>query len=193
MKLNKRSIAQKVSESFADKVFASSFRSEYNDSGNEDVFEVCNTCFDNINKEGKVPTICLNNGLHFPDIPECLKDLTVLEERLCAPRIPFMRIFSLGYERQSWLKSRVVNVSISVHTTVSTLPRTYDESHTVQLNLKRTMSYPHNYVCETIRPARVLKAVEYLVTTDLFTRNGVLNGRFSSRIKEESISKKTLM
>lgn len=38
----------------------------------------------------------------------------------------------------------------------------------------RKIAYKQNYMCETIRPARVLKAVEYLVTTDLFKRNAAV-------------------
>jgi len=59
----------------------------------------CNTCRQGVSKS-RIPSLCLSNGFDFPEIPECLKNLTCLEERLISPRILFMRIISLGYERQ---------------------------------------------------------------------------------------------
>jgi hypothetical protein len=54
----------------------------------------------------KVPNLCLSNGLAFYEIPDCLKILTELEERLISPRIPFMVIRSLGYSKQFGLKPK---------------------------------------------------------------------------------------
>lgn len=67
-------------------------------------------------------------------IPRELEGLTVLEERLVAPRLPFMRIVSLGYERQSGIKGAVVNVPISLNqTVVQLLPRSFDNCEVVHL------------------------------------------------------------
>lgn len=135
--LNKSNISAKYTEDFANETFALSFISQngMNDNDNGDAddqninnddrdYNFCKNCHNNINKDGKFPNICLNKGvfdtelredqkgLHFPKVPEWLKGLTVLEERLCAPRIPFMRICSLGYEKQIGLKGAVVNIPV---------------------------------------------------------------------------------
>ena len=56
---------------------------------------VCKTCYDSI-RANKNPTIRLLNGLMLPKIPEALKNLTKIEERLISPRIPFLQIKTLG-------------------------------------------------------------------------------------------------
>ncbi len=48
----------------------------------------------------------MDNGLHLPEIPEELKDLTETEERL-----PFMQIKELKHvDKQYGLKGNIVNV-----------------------------------------------------------------------------------
>jgi len=99
-------------------------------------YQFCSTCRQGVSK-GRIPSLCLSNGFDFPEIPECLKILTCLEERLISPRIPFMRIISLGYERQCGIRGAVVNVPISLPDTVSVLLRTFDSTHVIQVHLKR--------------------------------------------------------
>jgi len=114
-------------------------------------------------------------GYH-PEIPEYLKNLTCLEERLISPRIPFMRIIPLGYERQCGIRGAVVNVPISVPDTVSVLQRTFDLTHVIRVHLKRKLEYSHNFMTETIRPARVIQAMRYLVNTELYRHNISFDG-----------------
>ena len=71
--------------------------------------------------------ICLANGLDFPEIPDCLKGLTPIEERLIMPKLPFMTIRPLGYQGQSLLKGAVVNIPISVNNIVGS----FDEAHVI--------------------------------------------------------------
>ena len=59
-------------------------------------------------------------------------------------------------------------------TTVKRLPRNFSDSHTIQLHLKRKMEYMHNYMCETIRPQRVRRAVEYLIPIPLYSSEATL-------------------
>ena len=47
---------------------------------------VCNTCAGYI-KQGKIPTMCLSNGLEFDVIPKTVKILTTMEERMICPRL----------------------------------------------------------------------------------------------------------
>jgi len=99
-------------------------------------YQFCSTRRQGVFK-GRIPSLCLSNCFDFPEIPECLKNLTCLEERLISLRIPFMRILSLGYERQCGIRGAVVSVPISVPDTVSLLPRTFDSTHVIQVHLKR--------------------------------------------------------
>lgn len=95
----------------------------------------CMTCAKYVQK-GEVPPLCLSNGLDLPVVPECFKKLSPLEERFCALCIPFMQIKSLGHERQCGLKGQIVNVPIPIDSVVKALPRTLDETCTIQLHLK---------------------------------------------------------
>ena len=59
---------------------------------------ICRTCRTSVAR-GKIPRLAIVNGFRFPEIPPQLKDLTPLEERLCALRIPFMNIRPLIQRR----------------------------------------------------------------------------------------------
>ena len=96
--------------------------------------KLCVTCRKDI-MSNKVPNISLSNGLAFYEVPDCLKVLTKLEERLISPRIPFMVIRSLGFCKQFGLKGNLVNVPMNVDTNVSVLPRSFSDTHTIQLKL----------------------------------------------------------
>ncbi|CAF4566055.1 unnamed protein product, partial [Rotaria socialis] len=67
------------------------------------IVKLCVTCRKDI-MLNKVPNLCLSNGLAFYEVPDCLKILTELEERLISPRIPFMVIRTLGFCKQFGLK-----------------------------------------------------------------------------------------
>jgi hypothetical protein len=102
------------------------------------IIKLCVTCKKDI-MLNKVPNLCLSNGLAFYEIPDCLKILTELEERLISPRIPFMVIRTLGFCKQFGLKGNLVNVPMNVDTNVSILPRTFSDTHTILLKLMRQM------------------------------------------------------
>ncbi len=102
------------------------------------IIKLCVTCRKDI-MSNKIPNLCLSNYLAFYEIPDCLKILTELEERLISPRIPFMVIRSLGYFKQFGLKGNLVNVPMNVDTNVSILPRIFSDSQTIQLKLMRQM------------------------------------------------------
>ena len=85
-------------------------------------YNFCATCKNAIVKKN-VPKICLANGLDFPEIPDCLKDLTPIEERLIMPRLSFITIRPLGFQGQNSLKGAVVNIPISINNIVTSLPK----------------------------------------------------------------------
>jgi PIF1-like helicase/Helitron helicase-like domain at N-terminus/UvrD-like helicase C-terminal domain len=134
---------------------------------------LCMTCRRDL-LNGLIPRLCLYNGLEFPEIPEELCGLTQLEERLVSPRIPFMQIRPLSYvDKQYGLKGSVVNVMVNVDSSVSILPRSFDETHTVQLKLKRMMRHTSDYMYEVIRPQKVYLAAKYLVAQELYRNEEV--------------------
>lgn len=118
--------------------------------------------------KNKIPLLSLSNGLELPEVPESLKKLTRLEERLCAPRIPFMQIRALGIDKQKGLRGQIVNIPISMDTALSVLPRNVSESQTILLKIKRKLAYDHDYMREIINIQNVLKAMEYLLETPLY-------------------------
>ncbi|CAF4125803.1 unnamed protein product, partial [Rotaria sordida] len=137
------------------------------------IIKLCVTCRKDI-MLNKVPNLCLSNGLAFYEIPDCLKTLTELEERLISPRIPFMVIRSLGYSKQFGLKGNLVNVPMNIDTNVSILPRTFSDTQTIQLKLMRQMKNKNAFMYETIRPKVVHTAVKYLVEQELYKDEGIV-------------------
>ncbi|CAF4487501.1 unnamed protein product [Rotaria sp. Silwood2] len=137
------------------------------------IIKLCVTCRKDI-MSNKVPNLCLSNGLAFYEIPDCLKILTELEERLISPRIPFMVIRTLGFCKQFGLKGNLVNVPMNVDTNVSVLPRKFSDTHTIQLKLMRQMKNKNAFMYETIRPKVVHTAVKYLVEQELYKGEGII-------------------
>jgi hypothetical protein len=103
-----------------------------------------------------------------------LQDLSPLEERLVAARLPFMQIRLLGSEHQSSLKGNVVNVENDLDICAEVLPRSFNDMSTVQVQLMRRMHYKHPYMYETIRPGKVYQAAKYLVNTQLYQDEDVV-------------------
>ena len=123
---------------------------------------ICNTCVFNIRK-GKVPNSVIN-GMRFPQKPQEL-NLSNLEERLIALRIPFMQIRALNSGGQFSLKGSVVNVPTDVEPTIRALPRLQNESETIPVKLKRMKELKHAVETENVRPVAVMTVLQTLVNT----------------------------
>ena len=130
---------------------------------------ICSTCHSNLS-DGKLPVCSKANKMGFPVKPQCL-NLTPLEERLISPRIPFMQIRELPRGGQLSIHGNVVNVPADVNSTVSTLPRSINESQTIPVKLNRRLSYKHHYQFQDVRPRKVLEAAKYLVKTSQLFQN----------------------
>ena len=124
--------------------------------------QLCITCSSSVAK-GKVPKLCLANGLDFPPIPYELKGLSQLEHRLVSARIPFMQLRELKPTTQLGIKGNIVNVPIDIEESVSILPREFDRTSTIQLAFKRRLRYKGSFIREWIRPHAVYQAAKYLV------------------------------
>ena len=54
----------------------------------------------------KIPKIALSNKLEFNVIAPCIEQLNDVEERMCSPRIAFIRIRPLAWDAQKGNKTR---------------------------------------------------------------------------------------
>ena len=113
------------------------------------------------------------NGLKFLEVPSSVKQLSDLEERMVAPYINFMQIRplkSFTLNPQLGAKGSVVNIPIEISDMLTVLPRSFDEMATIQIQLKRKLEHKSNYMFETIRPAKVCEALQYLISTALYRK-----------------------
>jgi len=159
MSLNK--ILDKHDQSFVDKIF--------NVSNSENW--VCRTCHVYIQK-GQVPRLALSNGLDFPEIPDVLKDLTTLEERLVALRLPFLQIRTLGVDRQCGMKGNVVHIPNDLDTSVACIPRREDQASIIPVILVRRLDHEKPYLFQMVRPVKIYEAAKYLLTTPIYKEEG---------------------
>jgi hypothetical protein len=136
-------------------------------------YKLCETCFRDY-RRNQVPRLALANGIDFPEVPSVLKDLTTLEERLCALRLPFMQIRSLGVDGQCGIRGNVVHIENELDMTVSVLPRTEDLSAVIPVGLVRHLDHQRPYLFQEIRPAKVYQAAKYLVTTPIYREEGAV-------------------
>ncbi|KAK3917548.1 DNA-binding transcriptional regulator NtrC [Frankliniella fusca] len=122
-----------------------------------------------------IPNNALVNGVAFPEIPDVLKGLTQLEERLLAVRQPFMKIVELSKYAgpQYGLKGSCVNVPTDLNDTVNVLPRNLNESETIIVKLQKRMQDKIPYINEVIRPHKVYKAAEYLTSTEMYMKHNI--------------------
>ena len=148
--------------------------------------QLCITCSSSVAK-GKVPKLCLANGLDFPPIPYELKGLSQLEHRLVSARIPFMQLRELKPTTQLGIKGNIVNVPIDIEESVSILPREFDRTSTIQLAFKRRLRYKGSFIREWIRPHAVYQAAKYLVGQTLYKEEGIgVSLDFLARHQQES-------
>jgi len=127
-----------------------------------------------------------SHGLRFEPLPECLKGLTETEERLLSPRIPFKIIRSYGITKQNELHGNIVNVPMDVQETLKKLPRAINENQTCLFKWKRMMKYKNAYLCEYIRPFKVMQAFEYLQKTELYKENNITISEDWKNIDQDS-------
>lgn len=115
-------------------------------------------------KGKKIPPCSSMHGLKFPVKPSEL-DLTQLEERLCAPRIPFMQLREKPKGVKLSITGNVVNVPADVTPTVKKLPRVLSQNETIPLKFKRSLNSKHSVAFERIRQNKVKAAAKWLIKT----------------------------
>ena len=133
-------------------------------------YYLCQTCYEYALNE-EIPSRCYNDksGLRFPVVDQRILNLNELEIRLVSPRLAFQQIRSLGWDNQKGIRGNIVNVPIDIPKTITSLPRSFDEAETIQLNFKRRQTYNQNLIKEnSISRTQIMKALEFLITTPLF-------------------------
>lgn len=136
-------------------------------------FWICRTCKDHVLILNHTPPLSLANNLAFPDIDPIILSLNETEERLCSPRIPFIRIMPLKWDQQKGLRGNVVNVPVDVTNTVEMLPRIYEDTSTIQVNLMRRMNYTKAYMCNIVNQYKVGQALRILKNSEIFVKLGI--------------------
>lgn len=125
-------------------------------------------------KGNKVPTIALMKGLHFPNKVPNIEKMTRLEERLVAPRHFFQSIFThKGLTGQYKSKGGIVNVPVTVDTTVRSLPRNLDSTNTIHVGLARKLSFKKDYIKGNIDSNLVWEVAHYLKSRSLFIKHDI--------------------
>ena len=99
---------------------------------------VCHTCSASVMR-GRYPKNSIANGNKFPPIPAELKELTVLENRILSPRIPFMWIRRLQGSLMPSIKGSLTCIPADIVTSIQALPSCNNETETVRAGLKKRL------------------------------------------------------
>ena len=107
---------------------------------------ICKSC-KNYLRKGKLPKLCIYNGLGVDPLESPDMKLTELENNLIARNIIFQKIHKLPKSRWSGTHDRLVNVPVGpqdVLNTIESLPRTPAEAGIIPIipvKLKRKLEY----------------------------------------------------
>ncbi|KAH7945022.1 hypothetical protein HPB49_004958 [Dermacentor silvarum] len=113
------------------------FSAPGNNTGDFLQFAVCSACKEALTS-GKVPVMSVSNGYRYPPKPEPFPALNPVEERIIAPRLPFMSIYRLTHGNgQYGIKGQVVNVPIEGQELVQCLPRNVPDDAVIDVHIKR--------------------------------------------------------
>ena len=135
---------------------------------------ICITCHRSL-KQGRLPARAKANNLELEDIPAELSDLNVLEKRLVCLRIPFMKMVALPRGKQRAIHGPAVNVPTSLAPLCTLLPRLPSQVQLVPLKLKRRLSYRGHYMYDYVRPAKVLVALQWLMSNNPLYHDVLIN------------------
>ena len=100
--------------------------------------------------------------MDLEEIPDELKDLNNLELHTICKRILFMKLVKLPRGKQKGIKGAAVNVPADLGPACCLRPRIPTDAHIISLKLKRKLQYKQAYLHDTIRPEKVIAALQYL-------------------------------
>ena len=117
---------------------------------------------------GKMPKLCVKNGLGIDVIEDEDLMLSELENNLIARNIIFQKIHKLPKSRWKGTHDRLVNVPVApedILNTVQSLPRTPAEAGIIPIipvNLKRKLEYKTTHLSQLIDTNKIFKYLKYL-------------------------------
>ncbi|KAG0433476.1 hypothetical protein HPB47_019887 [Ixodes persulcatus] len=130
--------------------------------------KICYSCKDSL-VAGKVPPMSVSYGYTYPPKPDHLPPLNLVEERLIAPRLPFMSIRRLTHGNgQYGIKGQVVNVPINVPTTVQCLPRNIPDDVAIDVHLKRRLVCKPSYKRGLVKKRNIHEWLKHLEHSPLY-------------------------
>ena len=135
---------------------------------------ICQTCHNDL-KKGVLPAQAVANGLEVPAVPEALKGLTRLEVRCIALRIPFMNIRALRKGGLGKISGPCINVPVSLEPIAEVLPRVPQDTELILLKFKRMLLSKSNYLCDYIRPQKVMCALRWLKENNSLYRDVIID------------------
>ncbi|MDD9361358.1 MAG: hypothetical protein PV344_00265, partial [Anaplasma sp.] len=131
-------------------------------------YKICSSCKDSL-VAGKVPPMSVSYGYTYPPKPDHLPPLNPVEERLIAPRLPFMSIRRLTHGNgQYGIKGQVVNVPINVPTTVQCLPRNIPDDVAIDVHLKRRLVCKPSYKKGLVKKRNIHEWLKHLEHSPLY-------------------------
>ena len=138
-------------------------RFRYKDADKEEY--ICRTCSKDL-KQNRMPAQAVANGLEVSNVPAELQGLTRLEVRCIGLRVPFMMITALPKGKRGKIRGACVNVPASLEPIAEVLPRVPENMDMVILKFKRIVISKNNYMCDYIRPYKVMTALRWLKTNN---------------------------
>ncbi|XP_075748108.1 uncharacterized protein LOC142814051 [Rhipicephalus microplus] len=131
-------------------------------------YNVCSSCKNSL-VAGKVPPMSVSYGYTYPPKPDHLPPLNPVEERLIAPRLPFMSIRRLTHgSGQYGIKGQVVNVLINVPNTVQCLPRNVPDDVAIDVHLKCRLVCKPSYKKGLVKKRNIHEWLKHLEHSPLY-------------------------
>lgn len=131
-------------------------------------YKICSRCKDSL-VAGKVPPMGISYGYRYPPKQDPLPPLSPVEEKLIAPRLPFMSIRRLTHgSGQYGIKGQVVNVPINVPNTVQCLPRNIPDDVAIDIHLKRRLVCKPSYKKGLVKKRNIHEWLKYLEHSPLY-------------------------
>ena len=95
---------------------------------------------------------------------------------MIAPYVPFMQRRAMqpyALNPQLSLNGSIVNIPIDINDMLKYLPRKFNNMSTIQMQLKRHIEHKTNYMYETIRPSKVIEALNHLIESPLYIKHEI--------------------
>ena len=161
------------------------YRFKDDDKGNEFIWQTCHRDL----KKNKLPVQSVANMLEVPGVPEELQGLTHLECHCIGLRIPFMMLRALRKGGLGQIRGPCINVPATLEPIAKVLPRVPENIDLVLLKFKRMITYKSNYMCDYIRPQKVMTALLWLKENHPHYSHVEIDHTWLEKFKGQEISK----